>query len=249
MRASIAQRLLVLFWHRVERLQQQPRSSRSGRIDGRPSRPSSNGSKWLGVAQPFWCVGSGSGSCCRRPHRRGGAETLKEPLITWDGCRLLDTRSHDDHWTKCRHPETAHNTVSSYDCTVRCPYLSKPENVRAAPYAQIFARQCAGLQIRPHSTLGRERFFKAGPRASGSKPPMLLCMGLQICLDENLYGFLAGVYLHSDRCVAKIYLMATTVLASNNSVRHFPPLRRLRSVDSHEPRSAPGRKIAVITRR
>jgi hypothetical protein len=33
-------------------------------------------------------------------------------------CRLLDTRSHDDHWTKCRHPETAHNTVSSYDCTV-----------------------------------------------------------------------------------------------------------------------------------
>ena len=34
-------------------------------------------------------------------------------------CRLLDTRSHDDHWTKCRHPETAHNTVSSYDCTVR----------------------------------------------------------------------------------------------------------------------------------
>jgi hypothetical protein len=39
-----------LFWHRVERLQQQPRSSRSGRIDGRPS---SNGPKRLGVAQPF----------------------------------------------------------------------------------------------------------------------------------------------------------------------------------------------------
>jgi hypothetical protein len=86
---------------------------------------------------------------------------LKEPLITWDGCRVLDTRSHDDHWTKCRHPETAHNTVSSYDCTVRWSgaCLSKPENVRAAPYAQISARQCAGLQIRPHSTLGRERFF------------------------------------------------------------------------------------------
>jgi hypothetical protein len=30
----------------------------------------------------------------------------------------LDIRSHDDHWTKCRHPETAHNTVSSYDCAV-----------------------------------------------------------------------------------------------------------------------------------
>jgi hypothetical protein len=34
-------------------------------------------------------------------------------------CRLLDTRSHDDHWTKRRHPETAHDTVSSHDCTVR----------------------------------------------------------------------------------------------------------------------------------
>jgi hypothetical protein len=32
-------------------------------------------------------------------------------------CRLLETRSHDDHWTKCRHPETAHDAVSSYDCT------------------------------------------------------------------------------------------------------------------------------------
>ena len=44
----------------------------------------------------------------RRPHRRGGAETWKEPLITWDGCRVLDTRSHDDHWTKCRHPLMSH---------------------------------------------------------------------------------------------------------------------------------------------
>ena len=53
---------------------------------------------------------------------------------------------------------------------------------------------------------------------------MLLCMGLKICLDEDFYRFLAGVYLHSDRCVAKIYLMATTVLASNNRMRHFLPL-------------------------
>jgi hypothetical protein len=40
-------------------------------------------------------------------------------IVAIKACRLLDTRSHDDHWTKCRHPETAHNTVSSYDCTVR----------------------------------------------------------------------------------------------------------------------------------
>ena len=52
------------------------------------------------------------------------------PLLTYavqqyqqslgDGCAhcrvlrtlpALDTRSHDDPWTKCRHPETAHNTV------------------------------------------------------------------------------------------------------------------------------------------
>ena len=107
--ASIAQRLLVLFWHRVERLAA-ARSSRSGRIDGRPSRPSSNGPKRLGVAQPFWCVGSGSGSCHSASAGRGGAETLKEPLITWDGCRVLDTRSHDDHWTKCLHPQTPYSS-------------------------------------------------------------------------------------------------------------------------------------------
>ena len=49
MRASIAQRLLVLFWHRVERLQQQPRSSRSGRIDGRSwsDKLNDNQKRWI----------------------------------------------------------------------------------------------------------------------------------------------------------------------------------------------------------
>jgi hypothetical protein len=56
------------------------------------------------------------------------------------------------------------------------------------------------------------------------KPPMLLCIGLKICLDEDLYGLLAGVHFHSDRRIAKIYLMATTVLPSNNRVRHVLPL-------------------------
>src|ERR1700730_17725674 len=70
------------------------------------------------------------------------------------------------------------------------------------------------------------------------KPPMLLCMGLKICLDEDFYGLLAGVHFHSDRCVAKIYLMATTVLPSNNRMCHFPlPLkawrnRKQRALDS-----------------
>ena len=50
---------------------------------------------------------------------------------------------------------------------------------------------------------------------------MLLCMGLKICLDEDLYRFLAGIHFHSDRVVAKVYLMPTTVLPSNNRMRHF----------------------------
>src|SRR3984893_1076559 len=49
----------------------------------------------------------------------------------------------------------------------------KAGEIRAATYAQISARQCAGLQIGPHSTLRRERFFKAGPRARGVRPLML----------------------------------------------------------------------------
>ena len=54
------------------------------------------------------------------------------------------------------------------------------------------------------------------------KPPTPLCMRFKICLDKDLYGFFAGVHSHSDRCVAKIYFMTTTVLASNNRMRHFP---------------------------
>ena len=53
------------------------------------------------------------------------------------------------------------------------------------------------------------------------KPPTSLGEGFKIRLDEDLYGLLAGVHFHSDRCVAKIYLMATTVLASNNRMRHI----------------------------
>src|SRR6202048_3858774 len=45
-RASIAQRLLVLFWHRVERLQQQPRSSSSGGIAGHPGHQATHQNGW-----------------------------------------------------------------------------------------------------------------------------------------------------------------------------------------------------------
>jgi hypothetical protein len=63
------------------------------------------------------------GCCCRRSTRCQNKQSLGDrcarTVASCGRCRLLDTRSHDDHWTKCRHPETAHNTVSSYDCTVR----------------------------------------------------------------------------------------------------------------------------------
>jgi hypothetical protein len=55
------------------------------------------------------------------------------------------------------------------------------------------------------------------------KPPVLLRMGLKIRLDEDLYGLLAGLHFHSDRCILEIYLVATTVLSSNNCVRHVIP--------------------------
>src|ERR1700730_3003277 len=38
--------------------------------------------------------------------------------------------------------------------------------IRAATYAQISARQCAGVQIGPHSTLRRERFLWGTPGGS-----------------------------------------------------------------------------------
>src|ERR1700686_2310512 len=47
------------------------------------------------------------------------SNVLRLCRASWGRCRVLDARSHDDHWTKCRHPQTPYNTVSSYDCTVR----------------------------------------------------------------------------------------------------------------------------------
>ena len=55
------------------------------------------------------------------------------------------------------------------------------------------------------------------------KPPTPLCMRFKISLDKDLYSFLAGIHFHSDRCVAKIYFMTTTVLASNNRMRRVLP--------------------------
>ena len=81
-------------------------------LDGRDGRPSIPPERLL------------RGCCCRRSTRCQNNTNSRwaidaRTVASCGRCRLLDTRSHDDHWTKCRHPETAHNTVSSYDCTVR----------------------------------------------------------------------------------------------------------------------------------
>ena len=81
-------------------------------LDGRDGRPSIRPKRLL------------RGCCCRRSTRCQNNTNSRwaidaRTVASCGRCRVLDTRSHDDHWTRCSHPETAHNTVSSYDCTVR----------------------------------------------------------------------------------------------------------------------------------
>jgi len=50
--------------------------------------------------------------------------------------------------------------------------------------------------------------------------PTLLRERLEICLDENLDGLIAGINLDTDRSVAKVNLVASPVFSSNDSVGH-----------------------------
>lgn len=49
-------------------------------------------------------------------------------------------------------------------------------------------------------------------------------MRLKIYLDEDLYGFLAGIHLDFDRRILKIYLMAPTILSAPRATRGRAPL-------------------------
>jgi hypothetical protein len=53
---------------------------------------------------------SGSVSC--RSGARTGEAVLRhrKSLLLWERCGVLDTRSHDDHWTKCHHPQTPYRS-------------------------------------------------------------------------------------------------------------------------------------------
>jgi hypothetical protein len=48
-----------------------------------------------------------------------------------------------------------------------------------------------------------------------------LGMGLKIGLDKNLDGLVAGVNFDADRCIAEIDFVPTTIVSTNNRVRHF----------------------------
>jgi hypothetical protein len=45
-------------------------------------------------------------------------------------------------------------------------------------------------------------------------------MGLKIGLDENLDGLVAGVNFDADRRIPEIDFVPTTIVSTNNRVRH-----------------------------
>jgi hypothetical protein len=52
------------------------------------------------------------------------------------------------------------------------------------------------------------------------KAPTLLCERLEICVDENLDGLFAGINLDTNRRVAKVDLVPSSVGSSNDGVGH-----------------------------
>ena len=58
-----------------------------------------------------------------------------------------------------------------------------------------------------------------------NETPPLFRARLEIRLDEDLNGLLAGVHFDADRRIAEIHFVSTTVLSTDYGVRHlrFPP--------------------------
>jgi hypothetical protein len=50
-----------------------------------------------------------------------------------------------------------------------------------------------------------------------------LGMGLEIGLDENLDGLVVGVNFDPDRRIAEIDFVPTTIVPSDDRMRHFVP--------------------------
>ena len=56
--------------------------------------------------------------------------------------------------------------------------------------------------------------------------PSLLRERIEIRLDENLDGLFAGINLDTNRRVAKLNLVASSVRSSNDGVGHYRPAFR-----------------------
>jgi hypothetical protein len=52
--------------------------------------------------------------------------------------------------------------------------------------------------------------------------PTLLCERFEIRLDENLDGLFAGINLYTNRRVAEIDLVSSSILSSNDGVGYYP---------------------------
>jgi hypothetical protein len=68
--------------------------------------------------------------------------------------------------------------------------------------------------------------LKVAGNVEKRKAPTFLREHLEIRLDENLDGLFAGINLDTNGRVAKVDLVASTVLSSNNGVGHYISLSR-----------------------
>jgi hypothetical protein len=53
------------------------------------------------------------------------------------------------------------------------------------------------------------------------KASSLFCAGLEICLNKDLDGLLAGINFDADRRITEIYLVSVTVAPPDDRMRHF----------------------------
>jgi hypothetical protein len=53
------------------------------------------------------------------------------------------------------------------------------------------------------------------------KASSLFCAGLEICLNKDLDGLLAGINFDADRRITEIYLVSATVAPPDDRMRHF----------------------------
>src|SRR5271156_2841833 len=83
------------------------------------------------------------------------------------------------------------------------------------------------------------------------KAPTLLRQRLEIRLDKNLNRLFAGINLDTNRRIAKVHLVASSVLSSNDGVGHYRLALRasLKISGAHDTARRVGRNRAFLTGR